>query len=272
MKNLARREYCLVCWRSTTLCICDVIKPFATQCEVALLMHPMEAKRQRLGTGRLTKAAIEGTRLFYDVNLDEDGGFIAYLEDPRYHHVLLYPAENPEYIDQESIPNSWHAPLIKEGKILCLHFIDATWPMAKKMMRLSKRLQEMPKVSFKNLNQSRFIIKHQPHKACLSTIETTYHCLKGLKSMGLEPNLKNEHENLLQILDTLVSFQLKCEHDPNIKSTRGTKPRGIKAHEKEKLEFSRIREKKNRLFYWDVQKSEVGSREESEKGKQDYDK
>lgn len=232
----------------------------------------MEAKRQRLGTGRLTKAAINGTHLYYGVNLDEDPAFMKHLNDPDRYHVLLYPADDPEFIDQPIVPETWKNPVQLEGKILTLHLLDATWPMAKKMMRVSKTLREMPKVSFQQGYKSRFIIKHQPHECCLSTIETAYYCLEGLKSMGLEPDLGAKHKNLFEILDTLVSFQLKCEHDPNIKSSRGRKPfeRKDKPTPKANLEFSRIREKKNRLFYWDVDKSPVG-RKDGAKGKSSKD-
>ncbi|MCR9205221.1 MAG: DTW domain-containing protein, partial [Halobacteriovoraceae bacterium] len=187
--------------------------------------------------------------------------FLDHLEDPERYHVLLYPAENPEFIDQQNIPNSWKPPLEENNKILTLHLIDATWPMAKKMMRVSKKLQEMPKVSFQKAYQSKFIIKHQPHECCLSTIETAFYCLEGLKDMGLENHLNREHDNLYEILDTLVRFQLKCEHDPNIKSSRGRKPfekDPKKVTTSKNLEYSRIREKKNRLFYWDVDRSPVG--------------
>jgi hypothetical protein len=74
--------------------------------------------------------------------------------------------------------------------------------------------------------------------------------------MGLEKDLSEEHSNLIEMLEALVQFQLNCENDPNIPSSRGRRPK-----EKKDLTHSRVREKKNRLFYWDLQKSEVGHSE-----------
>ncbi len=216
-------------------------------------MHPKEGKKQKIGTGRMTHAILKNSHLFIDVNMDENQAFKKLLSDPHRHHVLLYPSRNPEYIDQADIPPSWTKPLLSQKKILTFHILDATWPCAKKMMRESKLLQSLPTVSFKESYRSRFVIKHQPHEACLSTIETAFICYEGLKKMGLEKDLKNEHHNLNQALDALVQFQLDCENDPHLPSNRGSKPKT-----KKNLSHSRIRPKKNRLFYWDTEKSEVG--------------
>jgi DTW domain-containing protein YfiP len=223
-------------------------------------MHPKEAKKQRIGTGYLTKACLTNARVYSDVNLDENNAFREFINDDSYNHILLYPDSQAWPIDYEEDhiklkdKPSWY-PRAGQEKQLVLHLIDATWPCAKKMMRLSKTLQTLPRATFINEYRSKFVIKHQPHAACLSTIETTYYCLEGLKAKGLEPDLKGETSFLLDALKALVDFQLKCEHDPNIPSNRGTKPRT-----KTLLKSSRIRPKKNRLFYWDVERSPVGTK------------
>lgn len=222
-------------------------------------MHPKEAKKQRLGTGYLTHGVLENSRIFSDVNLDENIAFQRFLEESDKLHLLLYPAEDAWSIDSPT--SSFLEENDKEEKTIVLHLLDATWPCAKKMMRVSQTLQQMKKVSFNKNYESRFLIKHQPHEACLSTIETVYHCLQGLKEKGLEPDIGNKHQNLLDTLDELVAFQLKCELDPNIPSSRGHKPKGDDKKEKGSLKKARIRPKKNRLFYWDVERSPVGRKD-----------
>lgn len=220
-------------------------------------MHPKEAKKQRLGTGHLSHAILENSRVFSDVNLDNNSEFQKFLQEPDTIHLLLYPA-----IDAWPIDGEVEFPYTKTSNVnkkIVLHLIDATWPCAKKMMRLSKCLQEMPKVSFQKKYRSRFLIKHQPHEACLSTIETVYYCLDSLKSHGFERNLENKHQNLLDALDALVSFQVQCENDPDLPSTRGHKPKS-----KKNLKEARIRPKKNRLFYWDIDRSPVGHGDKKE--------
>lgn len=249
-----RRTWCLTCRRKEETCLCHALVPFKSDTIISLLMHPKEAKKQRLGTGYLTHAILKNSRIFSDVNLDENQEFQRFLEEPDKVHLLLYPAEDAWSIDTP-FDNDFQGT---EGKTIVLHLLDATWPCAKKMMRLSSTLQRMKKVSFSKNYESRFLIKHQPHEACLSTIETVYHCLEGLKAKGLEPTLSKKHQNLLDTLDELVAFQLKCELDPNIPSTRGHKPKGGERLEKGQLKKARIRPKKNRLFYWDVERSPVG--------------
>lgn len=235
-------------------------------------MHPKEAKKQRLGTGYLTHGILENSHIFSDVNLDDNKAFQRFLEEPDKLHFLLYPAEDAWFIDSPPKENDVNGDANRDNddlesfknKTIVLHLLDATWPCAKKMMRVSHTLQQMKKVSFRRNYESRFLIKHQPHEACLSTIETVYHCLQGLKEKGLEPHIENKHHNLLDTLDELVAFQLKCELDPNIPSTRGHKPKGGDRLEKGSLKKARIRPKKNRLFYWDVERSPVGRKETKE--------
>ncbi|MCF8059776.1 MAG: DTW domain-containing protein [Bacteriovoracaceae bacterium] len=253
-----RRTSCFTCRRKIQNCLCHAVSPFDSSTIISLLMHPKEAKKQRIGTGYLTKATVKNSYIFSDVNLDENRDFLEFLHNPLYHHVLLYPANNPDYIDEGKMPESWKKPLREESKILVLHVLDATWPCAKKMMRLSICLQELPKVSFKNSYRSRFVIKHQPHSDCLSTIETVHHCFNGLEEMGHE-EIHGLQNNLLKALDALVSFQIKCELDPELPSTRGKKPKKPKNYD-----FSRIREKKNRLFYWDTEISPTGTKNNKE--------
>jgi DTW domain-containing protein YfiP len=251
-----RRRWCLTCRRKMETCLCHALKPFESTTIISLLMHPKEAKKQRLGTGHLSHAILKNSRTFSEVNLDEDREFQKFLKEPDLFHMLLYPATDAWPIDGNIFSDRTQENLVSpvpKGKKLVLHVLDATWPCAKKMMRVSQILKDMPKVSFCQNYRSRFLIKHQPHEACLSTIETLYYCLESLKGQGLEPQLQEKHQNLLNTLDALVQFQVKCEHDPDIPSSRGRKPQG-KGHLKE----ARIRAKKNRLFYWDIKRSPVG--------------
>ncbi len=265
-ENEVRRQWCMTCRRKKETCLCHRLKPFTSNTVISLLMHPKEAKKQRLGTGHLSHAILENSRLFSEVNLDQDREFQKFLRGPDFFHMLLYPAEDAWPIDSSLAPQEkGHIPTppIPRGKTLVLHVLDATWPCAKKMMRVSQCLKELPKVSFQQSYRSRFLIKHQPHEACLSTIETLYYCLEALKKYGLEPELEEKHQNLLDTLDALVKFQVKCENDPNIPSTRGRKPKS-----KKHLKEARIRPKKNRLFYWDIDRSPVGRGPSTEKNKE----
>jgi DTW domain-containing protein YfiP len=110
----------------------------------------------------------------------------------------------------------------------------------------------LPKVSFEQNYRGRFLIKHQPHENCLSTLETVYYCIKGLKKMGHETQLEScPEENLILLMDKMIEYQIKCASDPSIPSNRGRK--ATKGPSK-----VRVREKRHRLFYYDIEKSPIG--------------
>ncbi len=259
--GIIRRETCYTCWRKLSLCFCDHIRPFTTKTEFILLMHPKEAKKQKLGTGRMTHAAMPNSAIITDINFDHNATLMKIINDPNRHVMLLYPAADAIAIDgNDEIPKELQLPLQAQGKKLTLLLLDATWPCAKKMMKLSTCLHHLPKVSFSKTYEGKFLIKHQPHENCLSTLETVYYCIQGLKKMGYETELKQNpknHEspedNLFLLMDKMIEYQIKCASDPSIPSSRGTKSNRRPTE-------VRVREKRHRLFYYDIEKSPVGEK------------
>jgi DTW domain-containing protein YfiP len=206
-------------------------------------MHPMEAKKQRLGTGRMTLATLDNSDIIVEENPDDSQIFKNYLNDPALNCYLLYPAQDA--IDLSSSQITELTPVKKQNVFFIL---DATWPCAKKMMRLSTQLKKMNKVSFNEDYQSEFLIKHQPDHACLSTIESVYHTLNLLHDAKLEDVSLN---HFLDPFRALIAFQMKCATDPNIPSNRGRK-------REKAITKQRVRPKTHRLFFWDVNKSQKG--------------
>ncbi len=251
--GIIRRETCYRCWRRKSLCFCKHIKEFNTKTEFILLMHPKEAKKQKLGTGRMTHAAMTHSQIITDINFDHNQQMKQLMADPKRHVMLMYPAPDAVAIDHyDEIPPALTKPLIKEDKILTLLLLDATWACAKKMMKLSTCLHHLPKVSFSQTYKGRFLIKHQPDENCLSTLETIYYCLQGLKKMGYETQLDHcPEDNLFELMDKMIEFQIRCASDPSIPSTRGRKSN----HKPTEV---RVRPKRHRLFYYDIEKSPVG--------------
>ena len=254
----SHRTTCYTCWKKASLCLCSTIKPFKSKTEIILLMHPKEARKQKLGTGRMSLATLENSQMFCAINFDEHRPFQKLLKDPSRHVVLVYPAHDAEALDDE-LPQQWDQLINSEGKILTLLLLDATWPCAKKMMKLSSTLHTLPMASFSKEYQGKFIIKHQPNHLCLSTLETIVHALNGLVRMGLEES-SSPIENLWAPFAEMMKFQVMCAEDPTIESNRGRK-----AVKSERPQGTRVREKKNRLFYWDLEKSKLG--DDHKKGK-----
>jgi DTW domain-containing protein YfiP len=207
------RVSCSQCHRSAKACFCSKITPFSTNFEFRLLMHPKEAKKEKVGTGRLTNIALNNCEIIIDEKFD-DNKEVQIIDSDTYFPILLYPGEESFNISSTDFASD---PF--KGKKPLLFIIDGTWPCAKSMMRDSKSLHFLPRISFNADVESIFSIKHQPAKYCLSTIESIYQVLIALERQGLE-SLEGKAEHLLEVLQLVVDFQFKCANDPNIQSYR----------------------------------------------------
>ena len=96
-----------------------------------------------------------------------------------------------------------------------LIILDGTWSCARKMLRLSKNLQKLRRVSFDNKIKSKFIIKQQPDSLCLSTIESIYTVLNLLKESGLEDA---DTKDFLIPFEKMIEHQIECYLSPNNKN------------------------------------------------------
>lgn len=209
-----RREHCLKCLRPSKNCYCSKLKPFNTRSHFCLLMHPKEAKKERVGTGRRAHLNLKNSSIIVDQTFDENKQVKSLLSSSVYFPMLLYPGETSLNISQTDI--SVHIPA---NKTPLFFILDGTWPCAKSMMRDSSCLHDLSRVSFDSKHQSHFKIKQQPSKFCLSTIESIYYLLQGLKQWRVE-QLEGEEEILLDSLQDLVEFQIRCALDPNLQSYR----------------------------------------------------
>lgn len=226
-KNLERsyakqRNYCLQCLRPKNACFCLHIKPFQTNFEFCLLMHPKEARKERLGTGRLAHLILKNSRIIVGEHFDDNQEVLKIIGDPNYQSLLLYPGRDSCNLSTEKSDKI--KSHFSSDKKTIIFILDGTWPCAKSMMRESKILHSLPRISFNSNITSRFDIKHQPAKYCLSTIESIYVVLQELEKHELE-KVGDKKENLILLLDKLVEFQIKCACDPSLNHyRRGSRP------------------------------------------------
>ncbi len=210
------RELCLNCLRPQKACFCSKVDSFETQTKFIILMHPKESKKSFLGTGRLSHTALKNSQIIVGVNFDEDPQVQAILNNNSNECILLYPGESSINLSRETLPVT--------PKQRIIFILDGTWPCAKKMMRKSTSLHDLPRVSFETKKTSEFIIKHQPANYCLSTIESIYVLLSELEEQKLE-DTKGKKQTLLQALENLVQFQIKCANDPSLQNFKRFKER-----------------------------------------------
>ncbi len=229
------RKKCFDCFRPGMFCVCHVIKKTKLRSKIVVLIHPMEAKKERLGTGRLTKTAIEDAEVIMGIDFTNDKRVNDLINDQANLPLVLYPGEdalNITYAKSEEVTE------LKEKRPV-IFVIDGTWPCAKKMMTLSKNINSLPRISFSTDKKSEFFIKHQPHELALSTVESVNILIKDMARAGVE-TLDGNEDTMLDAFKLMVQKQLECAADPNIPSNRGKKSKRERTH--------LIREKKNRSF------------------------
>jgi DTW domain-containing protein len=170
-------------------------------------MHPMEFKKEKVGTGRFSHLIFKNSEVIVDVCFDNNPRFKEILNDSDYETYVLYPGFKTIDLGTNELKDT----LRKKAQFIV---IDGTWPCAKKMMKLTSSLHHIPRVSFTTQRVSEFSVKHQPLPGCLSTVESLHQVLLDLNRMKIE-NTSSMHENLMEVFRFTVNQQIKLSQDPN---------------------------------------------------------
>lgn len=170
-------------------------------------MHPMEFKKEKVGTGRFSHLILQNSEVLVDINFDENKRLKEILSDEEYETFVLYPGNITIDLGTDELKS-------KTSKKAQFIVIDGTWPCVKKMMKLSTCLHNIPRVSFKADRISEFKVKHQPMPGCLSTVESIHQVLMDLNRMGME-DTKAQHDNLMDVFRYTVNQQMELAKDPN---------------------------------------------------------
>jgi DTW domain-containing protein YfiP len=170
-------------------------------------MHPKEFKQEKSGTGRLTALSLAGSTIEMGVGFDDHAAVNRLIDDPDNFPVLLYPAVGAMNVSEGGL-----SPEALGGRRLVVFLLDGTWACAKKMLTESKRLQALPKLMFTPVEQSKWLIKRQPHEWCLSTLEATHQLLGALETAGLD--VYPSPRALPELFQKMQEFQIACAVDP----------------------------------------------------------
>ena len=226
---------CLQCRRRLLTCVCRFIKPFDLNSRFIILMHPMEYKKEKVGTGRFTHLILKNSEIIVDIGFDQNKRLQEFLHDENYETYLLYPGQKTIDLGGDELKSS----LKKKAQFIV---IDGTWPCAKKMMKLSTFLHNIPRVSFTSERISEFDVKHQPMPGCLSTVESIHQVILDLNRMGIE---KSQHaeENLMDVFRYTVRQQKDLAQDP---SRQGYRKKAFSSPENRKIS----KKWENRLLFF----------------------
>ena len=206
--------------RPSCTCICKHTSPIQTKTRFIILMHPKEYKKEKNGTGHMTKLQLENSEVIVGVDFTNNKRVNEILNKQRNSSFLLYPGK--ENFNLSTRKSSEINPFM--GNNPHLFILDGTWPCARKMLKLSKNLQKLKRVSFDNKIKSKFVIKQQPAPLCLSTIESVYTVLNLLKEGDLE---QCETKDFLIPFEKMIAYQLDYIMNPNSKNYRPTASKEI---------------------------------------------
>jgi DTW domain-containing protein len=189
-----------------------------TRTRFVFLMHPKEYKREKAATGRLTHLCLARSEVHMGLSFERHDAVQSLLNDPTNRCVLLHPgreAINLSDLSSSEKPESQFTALRHELRTLTLvvFLIDATWALGRKMLKLSPTLQALPRIMFTAATPSRYLIKHQPHTGCLSTLEATHELLVALERAGLDRYPLPDQ--LLALFQRMQDVQVKCAADPS---------------------------------------------------------
>jgi len=201
------REYCYDCNRAKESCVCAFIKPFYTNTKFIFLMHPKEYKKTKNNTGKITHQSLLNSKIFVGIDFSHNKEINSIINDSQNACFILYPGSDSINLNKNTLDN-------KKQKVIFL--IDSTWACSKKMLRVSKNLHSLKKISFDHDKSSQFKIKTQPNKHCLSTIESTLCVIEELNKKDVE-NIEDKYlEEFLNPFSKMVDYQIDC-----IKSVHG---------------------------------------------------
>lgn len=222
------RLKCYQCMRPKSSCLCHYCQDHPTRTKIVILMHPHEFRKVKNGTGRLTHLQLPNSEIIYGIDFTKNEQVNAYINQGGAY--LLYPGR--EAINLSSCQRDEKIVLEKMKTIFLL---DATWQCAKKMMTLSSNLHRLPKLSFDVKESSRFSIKMQPDKLCLSTIESTQLLLLQLCRLEIEEvHLSDFLDPFLEML----KYQEACIKNPDNKVYRPKHGQEIRPQVKPRLNRS----------------------------------
>jgi DTW domain-containing protein YfiP len=169
------RPWCKLCRRPGVNCYCSTIEPFDSTPLFVILVHPREAKH-RLGTARMAHRVLRNSRLLEGVDFSRNRWINQAIENPANAPLLLFPGLDAVNLTQ--IGALERCALLTGSRMPLVFVPDGTWRTARKMLRLSDNLKQLPKICFDPPAPSAYGFRREPRAECLSTIEAIHRVIE----------------------------------------------------------------------------------------------
>ena len=159
-----KMDRCDQCLIAKHYCICEGAEYASCDAAVCLLMYHNESFKPS-NTGRLIAEIVPDNYAFRWDRTSPDPALLALLNNDKYQPFVIFPAEDVE-TDRVVTQVETHA-----GKQPLFIFLDGTWREAKKMIRKSPYLDNLPVLSITAEKLSDYRLRVAPHAHQLGTAE-----------------------------------------------------------------------------------------------------
>lgn len=160
--KMDRCEQCLI---AKHYCICDGTKQAQCDAAVCMLMYHNESFKPS-NTGRLIAEIVPDNYAFRWDRTEPDEKLLTLLNDPQYQPIVIFPAS-----DVENTSRVITQVQAQPNKRPLFIFLDGTWREAKKMIRKSPYLDDLPVLSISAEKLSDYRLRVAPHDHQLGTAE-----------------------------------------------------------------------------------------------------
>ncbi|NIB44433.1 DTW domain-containing protein [Pseudomaricurvus alkylphenolicus] len=200
---------CERCHLRQDLCLCQQAPRLSELPRITLLTHERELQKTT-NTGRLLLATLPGAELMLWSRRETDRALSERAAQSGLQQVLLFPdkpsesqpAGHPVTCIQQPEPN-------REEYIL----LDATWQQAGKMLRQSRLLKTLPRLSLQTPQESVYHLRRNQQPGNLSTAETAIALLHNIRQPEDAVQLQQHFERFLH------HYEAHRSHHPLTDST-----------------------------------------------------
>lgn len=214
LQEMSYRVLCTTCAQPQFSCYCAHVTVFDPKIHFVILIHPIEVKR-RIATGRMSHLSLQSSTLIKGQNYTNNTVVNELVDDSSHHSVILYPgleSKNISLLDEKE-----KISLFPQNKKLRIFVIDGTWATARRMVRQSENIKNLPRICFSPQKPSNFRVRKQPHANCYSTIEAIHHTIELLgESQGFDIK-ERTHDKLITTFDFMVEKQLQFIRESQLK-------------------------------------------------------
>lgn len=209
------RSLCVRCLQPEFGCYCSLVQEFDPKISFVVLIHPIEVRR-RIATGRMSSLCLKNSHLIMGQDYTGNSEVQKLLEDANYHSMILYPGSHS--LNLSAMNDEQKQSLVPLDKKLRIFVIDGTWATAKKMIRQSRILHQLPRICFTPKRPSSFRVRKQPKPQCYSTIEAIHETIEHLGESQGFPIQRREHDGLLRVFNSMVEKQLAFINQSELRS------------------------------------------------------